>query len=78
MSETAGPMTYQTIECKKADSVGFVIPNVQIKIVDTENRKILGFKEKGELCVKTPTAMIYYYRNSAATKSAFDDEGLKN
>lgn len=58
----------------KPGSVGFVAPNVRIKIVDIETEKILGTNQTGELRVKLPYVMNGYYKNPEATKRAFDSD----
>ena len=76
MTEIGGVATIQTKECKSIESVGFVIPNVQVKIIDIDNGHTLGANQQGEICIKTPTAMIGYYKNPMATGNIFDNEGL--
>jgi len=50
---------------------------VQIKVVDSENGKILFPNNSGELWIKTETLMNGYYKNPNATKSTIDEEGKK-
>jgi long-chain acyl-CoA synthetase len=46
----------------KLGSVGFPVPNTEMKIVDIETRKkILPINEVGELCIKGPQIMKGYY-----------------
>ncbi|CAK8685897.1 unnamed protein product [Clavelina lepadiformis] len=56
-------------------SVGFVVPNTKIKIVDPHTREELGVNEDGEILVKGPQVMKGYFRNPTANAKTFDPEG---
>ncbi|KMQ87291.1 luciferin 4-monooxygenase [Lasius niger] len=74
MTELGGLATLQ-LPNHKNGSCGTVIENVQIKIVNPENGKILGPNQSGEVWIKTATIMNGYYRNPEATKNTIDEEG---
>ncbi|EGI64551.1 Luciferin 4-monooxygenase, partial [Acromyrmex echinatior] len=74
MTETSGFITSQ-LSNHKYGSCGVVVENVQMKIIDPENEKILGPNQSGEIWVKSVTMMNDYYRNPEATKSTIDEEG---
>ncbi|XP_029155965.1 4-coumarate--CoA ligase 1-like isoform X2 [Nylanderia fulva] len=74
MTELGGLATLQ-FPHHKAGSCGTVIENVEIKIVDPENGKILDPNNQGELWIKTAIIMNGYYRNPEATKRTVDEEG---
>ncbi|XP_029664069.1 4-coumarate--CoA ligase 1-like isoform X2 [Formica exsecta] len=74
MTELGGIATMQ-LPNHKNGSCGTVIQNVQIKIVDPENGKVLGPNQSGEVWIKTATMMNGYYRNPEATKNTIDKEG---
>lgn len=76
MTELGGIATMQ-LPNQKNGSCGIVIQNVQIKIVDPENGKVLGPNQSGEVWIKTATMMNGYYRNPEATKNTIDKEGKK-
>jgi len=59
----------------KNGSCGVVVENVQMKIIDSENGKILGPNQSGEIWVKSITMMNGYYRNPETTKHTIDEEG---
>ncbi|XP_057332936.1 luciferin 4-monooxygenase-like isoform X2 [Microplitis mediator] len=59
----------------KINSVGNVVGNLRIKIINPETGKILGPNEKGEACIKSPMMMTKYYNNPEGTKKAIDAEG---
>lgn len=75
-SETARSIASQTKRCKKISSVGYVIQNDEIKIVDEETGKALGFNQVGEICVKSESIMTGYYENLQETKNCLDIDGI--
>ncbi|XP_058805438.1 uncharacterized protein LOC131672315 [Phymastichus coffea] len=75
MTELGGVVSAQTKDCTKIESVGFVIPNMQLKIIDELSNKALGPNEVGEMCVKSDDKMLCYYRNPEATKATIDEDG---
>lgn len=77
MTELGGLATLQ-LPNHKNGSCGTVIENVQIKIVNPENGKILGPNQSGEVWIKTATIMNGYYRNPEATKNTIDEEGKES
>ncbi|KAH6967862.1 hypothetical protein BKA56DRAFT_636576 [Ilyonectria sp. MPI-CAGE-AT-0026] len=55
-------------------SVGYIVPNVEIKIVNDEGHEV-GYGEEGEALVQGPNVFKGYYKNPAATKEAWTDDG---
>ncbi|KAF5681400.1 4-coumarate ligase [Fusarium denticulatum] len=55
-------------------SVGYLVPNMQLQIID-ENGKALGYEEEGEAILAGPNVFKGYYKNPAATKETFTDDG---
>ena len=56
-------------------SCGTVLPNVSIKVIDTETGKILGPNQIGEAWIRSPNMMSCYYNNPKETKAMIDSEG---
>ncbi|KAL0105337.1 hypothetical protein PUN28_016769 [Cardiocondyla obscurior] len=73
-TDAGGEVTGQNKYCKPG-SVGYPLYNAQIKVADTETEKVLGANKIGEVRVKMPFVMNGYYKNSEATKQAFDSDG---
>lgn len=57
-------------------SVGYSLPEVEIKIVDKVNEEV-KVGELGEVWVKTPSIMLGYYNNVKKTSSQFCDGWFK-
>lgn len=74
MTEIGG---FGTMQCSyhKNGSCGTAFQNVQMKIVDQKNGKVLDPNQLGELWIKTPTMMNGYYKNLEATKNIIDEQG---
>ena len=64
MTETAPIIAFNVPSRERSDSVGEVIPDVEVKIA-----------EDGEILVKGKNVMKGYYNNEQATKEAFDKDG---
>src|SRR5262245_38331003 len=63
-----------TIE-HRTNTVGKVLPEMEVRIVDPATNEILGPGESGELCVRGYNVMLGYYNNPEATRSTIDEEG---
>ncbi|XP_043285765.1 uncharacterized protein [Venturia canescens] len=59
----------------KMGSIGRVMENKQLKVIDPETGRILNPNETGEACFKTKFMMLGYYKNPEATKETIDSEG---
>ncbi|WCJ38779.1 4-coumarate--CoA ligase-like 1 [Euphorbia peplus] len=59
----------------KKNSVGYILPNLEIKFVDPESNKSLTKNTHGELCVRSQCVMQGYYKNEEETARTIDKEG---
>jgi fatty-acyl-CoA synthase len=59
----------------RTQTVGTVLPEMEVKIVDPATREALGVDQPGELCVRGYNVMKGYYNNAEATRAAIDDDG---
>ena len=60
---------------RRTQTVGRVLPEMEVKIVDPASGAALGLNEAGELCVRGYNVMKGYWNNAEATRAAIDDEG---
>jgi fatty-acyl-CoA synthase len=73
-----GPVAFQTdideaLELR-AETVGRVHPNVEVKIVDNDGH-IVPIGKLGELCVRGYSVMRGYWEDPKRTRDAFDETG---
>lgn len=59
----------------RATTVGFELPNVEVKIVNPESGEPCAVGEQGELCSRGYNTMKGYYKNQEATNKAIDTDG---
>jgi len=70
---TLTPPADQTYE--RAHTVGKVVPETVIKIIDPETSKVLGVGASGEVLAKGPQVTMGYYNRPEATAESYDEEG---
>ena len=72
LTETSPFASYNHDVAFKPGSVGTPIENVEMKIVDAEDREVPD-GERGEIVIKGPNVMKGYFANEAATAEAIRD-----
>ncbi|WP_319538418.1 AMP-binding protein [uncultured Methanospirillum sp.] len=60
---------------KRVTTVGRVFPHTELKIIDSETKKIVQMGEIGEICARGYMAMRCYYNNPTATRQTKDENG---
>jgi len=60
---------------QRTQTVGPVLPELEVKIVDPVTRDEMKRGERGELCVRGYNVMRGYFNDPEATRAAIDDEG---
>ncbi len=60
---------------RRAQTVGVVLPELEVKIVDPSTGEARGAGERGELCCRGYNVMKGYYNNPEATRAAIDADG---
>ncbi|CAN6234571.1 unnamed protein product [Urochloa humidicola] len=66
----AGP-----VQVAKRNSVGFILPNLEVKFVDPETGRSLPENTPGEVCVRSQAVMQGYYKRKEETESTIDAKG---
>ena len=75
MTETTGAMTWLPLdEVDDTCSIGKLLPNARMKIVDDEGVSVPD-GEAGEILVRGPNVMIGYWNNPSATREALTEDG---
>ena len=74
----ASPVITQTLPTddmqRRTETVGKVMPHIEMKIVDPDTNRTLGAGEQGELCCRGYNVMKGYYNNEEATAKAIDSD----
>src|SRR3954447_1907727 len=60
---------------QRSQTVGPVLPELEVKIVDPETGEPLARGQRGELCCRGYNVMKGYYNNPEATRAAIDRDG---
>ncbi len=59
----------------RTQTVGLVMPEMDVKIVNPVTSAAVSLNEPGELCVRGYNVMKGYYNNPEATRAAIDEDG---
>ncbi len=59
----------------RSTTVGFELPNVEVKIINPETGELCKTDEQGEICCRGYNVMKGYYKRPEATNKAIDAEG---
>ncbi|XP_010530553.1 PREDICTED: 4-coumarate--CoA ligase-like 1 [Tarenaya hassleriana] len=59
----------------KRNSVGFILPNLEVKFIDPDTGRSLPKNTSGELCVRSQCVMQGYYNNKEETARTIDGQG---
>lgn len=75
LSETTGAVTAmpKTEEGDDSGCIGYILPTVEIRMVDENYRDVNPDTEEGELIVRSPLVTNGYFNNPQATKDAFHE-----
>ncbi|KAL2399759.1 Phenylacetyl-CoA ligase epaB [Exophiala dermatitidis] len=56
-------------------SVGRMMPNLDVKLIDNDDNDITAYDVRGELCIRGPTIITSYLGNPEATAASFTKDG---
>ncbi len=56
-------------------TIGFELPNVEVKIVNTKTGELCDAEEQGEICCRGYNVMKGYYKNRKASEMIIDKDG---
>ncbi|GJN11852.1 hypothetical protein PR202_ga30083 [Eleusine coracana subsp. coracana] len=62
-------------QVSKRNSVGFIVPNLEVKFVDPDTGRSLPKNTPGELCVRSQGVMQGYYKKKEETERTIDAKG---
>ncbi|KAI9169334.1 hypothetical protein LWI28_010796 [Acer negundo] len=62
-------------DISKKNSVGFILPNLEIKFIDPETGRSLPKNTPGEICVRSQCVMQGYFKNEEETSRTIDKNG---
>ena len=79
LSEMSSNAVFPTCaECNKIGSVGIPLVKNNLKIIDFETGKELGYNEVGEICLTGPTLIDGYWDNEEENRKVFKiEDGLR-
>ncbi|XP_055390017.1 uncharacterized protein LOC129618997 [Condylostylus longicornis] len=72
MSEIASCSNMEFIEYRRSGSVGQMMPNTEVKILDLHGKQ-LGVGEEGEICIRIDVKWPGYFGNDKATSDIYDE-----
>ncbi|KAK6435827.1 hypothetical protein LTR95_007982 [Oleoguttula sp. CCFEE 5521] len=76
MSETSCIATrLRYPEYDTTGSVGYPLPNIDLKLIDDNGTDISDYDVRGELCIRGPTVIRGYFENEEANNRDFDKDG---
>ncbi len=74
LSETSPAVFLTTHGKERVGSVGNILPDEEVKLVDAEGNEV-AVGEPGEVLVRGGNVMLGYWKNPEATAAAFDKDG---
>nr|CAB3486667.1 unnamed protein product [Digitaria exilis] len=63
------------VQIAKKNSVGFILPNLEVKFVDPDTGRSLPKNTPGEVCVRSQAVMQGYYKKKEETERTIDAKG---
>lgn len=76
LTESSPVITGSKKDSTEIASVGVIVSNTQVKLVDSETGQIVSPDKPGEICAKGPQVMSGYHKNKEATDQTIIDGWL--
>lgn len=54
---------------------GTIVPNTEVKVIDVDSGRELGYNEPGEILARGPQVVASYLNNEKATRETFEPDG---
>jgi acyl-CoA synthetase (AMP-forming)/AMP-acid ligase II len=70
------PEDHYPLDSKRLSSAGKPLPGVQVCVVDDHDQP-LPANQSGEICIKSPSNMLGYWKNDEATRKVFFDGWIR-
>lgn len=77
LTEATAAISFTGLNSVYNDSVGYPLPENDVKIISLEDGHELNYDEIGELCISGPTVMKEYYNNPSETNQVLKEENGK-
>ncbi|MEO8517995.1 MAG: AMP-binding protein [Dermatophilaceae bacterium] len=78
MTETSPVSTMTRVDddlARRTETVGQVMPHIEVKVVDPATRRVVPRGAPGELCTRGPSVMLGYWNEPDKTAEAIDTAG---
>jgi fatty-acyl-CoA synthase len=78
MTETSPVSTMTRVDddlARRTETVGRVVPHIEVKVVDPAMGRVVGRGAPGELCTRGPSVMLGYWNEPDKTAEAIDAAG---
>jgi acyl-CoA synthetase (AMP-forming)/AMP-acid ligase II len=75
MTETSPATLLSALGRGRDGTVGQLLPNTEMLIVDSATQEAVGAAEPGEIWIRGPQVMLGYLHNAAATAEVLDEHG---
>ena len=78
MTETSPVSTMTRVDddlARRTETVGRVMPHLEVKVVDPATRRVVTRGAPGELCTRGPSVMLGYWNEPGKTAEAIDAAG---
>jgi acyl-CoA synthetase (AMP-forming)/AMP-acid ligase II len=76
LSEASPAISLSPSNAIKPGAAGLLLPNIEVKVIDTVSGQLLDHHTDGELCFRGPNVMKGYLNNPTSTAATIDADGF--